>query len=462
MAKTKNKFYVHGLKIKDLRNIDIVEVDFKDKKFVEINGKNMAGKSTLIDALFLAILGTKHMGKGFPTWRLIEKGKDKALMKVTLKSGDRTVEIRRSITKKVQDDGSIKSGGSLKIDDSEGKSLKQEHLDSLISEFTVDPVSFSREPAKKQIEIVKQLGGINTTKIEEERDQSFTDRTIVNREVKALKAKTAQVPEDVEAVDVSELTQELTDIEEHNKTQVEREDACEKVGTDIAEKDRVVILAKTEISRLNKLITVENNKIKDAEKSGALLRKTLEGMEESEDIKSTDAVKLKMSTAQETNTKALKFSQWEIDCKELKKKQAAADKLTKKIEGFAEEKKQMILNSDLPFKNIDFDEHVGLLIGGVPFNQKSDAEKIRISTRIGMQMHPGLRILCIKDGSLLDEKSYATIKEMAEKHGYQVLVESVGERPGENCIVMRAGRVVSEFEVTTTAKQDAERMEDEL
>lgn len=462
MGKAKDKFRVYGLKIKDLRNIDIVDVVFKDKKFTEINGNNGAGKSTLIDALFLAILGNKYMGKGFPAWRLIEKGKDKALLKVTLKSGERAVEIRRSITKKENEDGTIKSGGSLRIDDTEGKSLKQEHLDSLINEFTVDPVSFSREPAKKQIEIVKRLGGIDTTKIEEEREQAFSDRTIVNRDLKAFKAKVAQVPEEVKSVDVSELTKELTDIEEFNEKQREL-----KKSIDDKEITITGILREQTVIQMN--IDTVKDQLKGYEKRLALYeqseieaRDQLKVLDKPKDEKSTEAVKLKMSTAQETNTKASVYTQWEKDTEDMKVKQKEADKLTEKIDGFIEEKKKMILNSDLPFKNVEFDESVGLVIGGVPFNQKSDAEKVRISTRIGMEMNPGLRILCIKDGSLLDEKSYSTIKEMAEKHGYQVLVESVGERPGQDCIVMRSGRIVSQFEVITTAKQEAERMEDEL
>ena len=462
MGKAKDKFRVHGLKIQDLRNIDIVEVEFKEKKFVEINGNNGAGKSTLIDALFLAILGNKYMGKGFPAWRMIEKGKDKALMKVTLKSGERTVEIRRSITKITSEDGTVKAGGSLRVNDTEGKTLKQEHLDSLINEFTVDPVSFSREPAKKQIEIVKRLGGIDTTKIEEEKDQAFSDRTIVNRDLKALKTKVAQVPEKVEPVDVSELTKELTDIENHNEEQRELSVAYEDIEQDIQKMVDCVSVGNIEIERLKKLISGEEAGIKLALKKEENFRKTMEEMDALQEIKSTEAVKLKMSTAQETNTKAATYTQWEKDDKDMQTKQEEADKLTKDIDGFVEEKKKMILNSDLPFKNVEFDDSVGLVIGGIPFKQKSDAEKIRISTRIGMEMNPGLRILCIKDGSLLDEKSYTTIKEMADKHGYQVLVESVGERTGEDCIVMRSGRVVSLYEKNTTAKQEAERMEDEL
>ncbi len=79
-----------------------------------------------------------------------------------------------------------------------------------------------------------------------------------------------------------------------------------------------------------------------------------------------------------------------------------------------------------------------------------------------MEMHPDLRILFIEEGSLLDEESYSVIREMAYKHDYQVLVESVGERPGGDQIVLRAGSVVSAFERTETVSQKVSRMDKEL
>ena len=103
-----------------------------------------------------------------------------------------------------------------------------------------------------------------------------------------------------------------------------------------------------------------------------------------------------------------------------------------------------------------------MIIGDVPFSEKSSGEQLRISTRIGMELNPELRVLFIEDGSLLDEESYATIRELADRHGYQILVENVGESPGDDQIVMRAGAVISKFEHQDTTREKAERMRTEL
>ena len=114
MGKTTGKgLRVLGLKIQNLRNIEIVEVDLRNRTFVEIRGRNGSAKTTLIDGIFGAVVGIKHFGKS--AWRVIKQGKDKALMKVVIGNEERQVEIRRSITKKTDDKGIITTGGSLLI-----------------------------------------------------------------------------------------------------------------------------------------------------------------------------------------------------------------------------------------------------------------------------------------------------------------------------------------------------------
>jgi hypothetical protein len=79
-----------------------------------------------------------------------------------------------------------------------------------------------------------------------------------------------------------------------------------------------------------------------------------------------------------------------------------------------------------------------------------------------MEMKQDLRVISIRDGSLLDAESYEVVKELAEDYGYQVLLEKVGEMPGENAIVLRSGKVVSEYEEYQSPKSKAKNMKDKL
>ena len=63
---------------------------------------------------------------------------------------------------------------------------------------------------------------------------------------------------------------------------------------------------------------------------------------------------------------------------------------------------------------------------------------------VGLAVNPKLRVLLIRDGSLLDEDNFATIAAMAEEADAQVWIERVGE--GAECSVIISDGMVKEEE----------------
>ena len=80
------------------------------------------------------------------------------------------------------------------------------------------------------------------------------------------------------------------------------------------------------------------------------------------------------------------------------------------------------------------------MLGEHPFEQASDAERLRASCAIAMRGDAKLRVLRVRDGSLLDPDSLALLREMAEAADYQVWVEQV-DVSGKIGIVIEDGRV---------------------
>ena len=449
MSKKKQSMKVLGIKIKDLRNIELVEVDMKDHLFIEVNGENGSAKSTLLDALFIAMSGTRYFGRGYPVWRVIRKGQEKALVKATIGNKERQIEIRRSITKRELEDGTVKGGGSLSVTDTDGQKFTQSDLDEMLSEFTVDPLSFSKKSPSKQVEIIKELGGIKTEDLEDMKKQAYEERTEINRAIKWLESKMSEeVPEEAtEEIDISALQQERVDISDRNSEvkikKYHKEQLAEKVQD-----------MKNHIHVLEKKLEEAKGRLKEYQAEA----KEVETLE----YESTDAVDQKIADAEEFNGKVRRYKEYLEIKKELDTYSEQSINRTEKIKWCDQEKIRRVQDSNLPFKNISFDEEVGVLIDDVPFSQKSQAEQIRISTRIGMEMKQDLRVISIRDGSLLDAESYEVVKELAEDYGYQVLLEKVGEMPGENAIVLRSGKVVSEYEEYQSPKSKAKNMKDKL
>jgi hypothetical protein len=79
-----------------------------------------------------------------------------------------------------------------------------------------------------------------------------------------------------------------------------------------------------------------------------------------------------------------------------------------------------------------------VLFDGLPLSQAGEAEQLRISVAIAMTANPKLRILRIKDGSLLDDKGMELLRTMATDSDYQIWIERV-DTTGKVGIVMEDG-----------------------
>lgn len=79
---------------------------------------------------------------------------------------------------------------------------------------------------------------------------------------------------------------------------------------------------------------------------------------------------------------------------------------------------------------------------GVPFVQASAAERLKVSVAMAMALNPELRVICIRDASLLDDDSKRALMALAEEHDYQIWYEVVGDG-GEVGVVIEDGEVQS-------------------
>lgn len=424
------------LKVKDLRNVQLIDIDLKGKQIVEARGVNGAGKSTVIDSIFTAISGTKYMtgkyGRSYPLWEVIKQGEDRAIIKVVLADGSKEVEIKRSLTKK--EGGGLNT--SLVIKSTDGQKLDQRFLDSLINEFTVDPLEFARKPVKEQVEIIKDIAGISTDKLEEQQKEYAEERLYVKRQLADIEGVAKKHVEPVEFVDVQELAGKLMAIRDKNREVL---NARERIKDFAADQKRI------------------EEKIKDLQRQLEQIKEAKEKVEEKfagKEIEDTEAIELQLQTAKETNKKAAEYEQVKKAVETADGLKSQIKEFTDKIEAIRREKQEKIANSELPFKRLDIQKDVGIVIDGVPFTQMSTAEQIKISARIGVDMKNGLKLLCIKDGSLLDTESMATIKELAKKYDYQIIIERVGEEAGEDTIILREGRLISAFAGKAEKKGD--------
>jgi len=412
--------------IKKLRVVEITPAG----NVIEVTGPNGAGKSSVLDAIYYALGGSREI----PT-QPIRKGALKA--HVTLDLGEITV------TRKFTQGG----GGSLTVEAKDGSRFAspQKMLDELLGKLTFDPLAFTRMDAKTQLE---QLRGmvqldIDIDQLDRENAADFEKRTEIARSIKSVQAQADAITFDDDTpddpIDESSLLAEMENAAKRNGEieleRTRRTNQVQQISDRIRDAERIRIEAQ-DLKR--RIASIEERAAQmDAETEN--IRNALNGLPALPDPVDVAEIRELITAARYMNE--------HIERKRVKAKlradvagaRADHDKLSRAMDRRHEQKQEAIQNAKMPIAGLSFGEGE-VLYRGLPFNQASGAEQLRISTAVAMAANPKLRVLRIQDGSLLDEKSMGLLGELAIANDYQVWIERV-DSSGKVGVVMEDGEV---------------------
>lgn len=380
---------------------------------VVIGGRNGQGKSSTLDAIWAALGGAKGAPKD-----PVRRGEE--LSKICVDLGDLVV------TRVFRPGG----GTKLEVATREGAVMKspQAVLDRLVGELSFDPLAFARMPAKEQAEVLRRLAGIDLADLDKRIHEAFTERTVANRQAKQAEASHAALgarPEPVERVDVSELTRELAEVGEHN-------DRWREAGRKHNDARAALHAARREVAELEL-------RLAEAQEQKLAAEAALAATPEPGHRRDPEPIMAKMAAADATNRQAEALDRWVASEAGVSKHRAAAESLDEKVAALRAERDEAIRSATYPIDGLLVTDD-GVTYQGVPLSQASQAEQIRISSAIGMALNPSLKVLLIRDGSLLDEDSLAALLKQADAAGCQLWVERVGR--GGVGVVIEDGEVV--------------------
>lgn len=383
-----------ALRAENFKRLKAVEIQ-ADGKSVIIGGRNAQGKSSVLDAIQAAIAGKRGVKD---ISRPIHEGQSKA--SITLELDDLVVE--RSWTA---------SGTKLKVSPRGANATlnsPQAVLDKLMGALSFDPLEFAEAEPKKQVEtLIDLIGRDEFDRIALQRKEVYEQRTDANRDAKRQRAQLDGLGdvEPVEKVDVAETMALLEQVEEKVKL-------------------------RKEWQRLQTLIEeMQAQQAGIIDSAGALPDGDPQALRES------------IADAAKTNELAAKYQQSRTLAREAEQAEQAAAECTDRINQLDQERVNLIASAELPVDGLSFDDD-GVSFNGIPFAQASAAERLKVSTAMAMALNPELKVICIRDGSLLDEESRAAVHQMSAERGYQLWMEVVGE-PGEVGIVIEDGEVQS-------------------
>ena len=401
--------------IKKLRLVDIKP----EGNMVLITGANGQGKSSVLDAFEMALAGAKSIPS-----QPIRQGEKKA--RVVLDMGEFTVT--RTFT--------AAGGGTLTIQPADPAHAPfrspQEMLDKMLGELTFDPLAFSRMKPKDQLETLRGLVtlGIDIDDLDKATEGAYADRTVLNREIKALRAKLPEVPEGApeEEVGVGAIVYALA---HGNKTNQERERLLNSIQTN----QRMQAGAREEILRLQAAIK------KQEEKIAAYDKQTLDETAQLPDAVDVAKLQQALTASDEQNKLARIVKEHKRIAAEIADKEYRVSNRDAAIQTNAELRLKTLAEAKFPVDGLAFGNGE-ILYNDVPFAQLATGEQIKISLAIAMEANPNIRIVRIKEGSLLDEGNLALIEMLAMEKDFQVWIEKV-DTTGKMGIVIEDGAVAS-------------------
>jgi DNA repair exonuclease SbcCD ATPase subunit len=424
----------------NVKRLQAVEITPKGNVIV-IGGKNGAGKSSVLDSIQYALGGDTD--DRMP----VRRGEEKA--KVVLDLGD--IIVKRTFT--------AAGGTSLVVTNADGvrQASPQGILDKLTGKLTFDPLDFSRQKPEKQAETLRALVGLDFAEHDARASTLYNERTAVNREAKQLQARLAAMPRhedapaaEVSAADILAEQQKAAAVNAANATARNR--AVSLRGQANVEASAVT-RASNEATGIENSIAKLQKQLVAALASAELQKKTSDAAHnaatdaeiECEKLKDVDLTpfKSRIFDVETGNRKVRQNSERAEVVKLFKAKSDAADELTRKLEAMDADKRRKSTTAKYPIDGLMFDTAGGVTLNGIPFDQCSSAEQLRVSVAIGLALNPKLKVLLIRDGSLLDDESMKLLLDMAASADAQVWMERVGT-DATTSVVIEDGAVAAQ------------------
>lgn len=403
------------LTAENIKRLKAVEIT-PDGTLQVIGGRNGQGKTSVLDAIWLA-LGGGAAAKS--TVKPIRDGEDHASVRLDL--GDLIVHRTWA---------GDKTALTVTAADGAKYNSPQSVLDALIGRLSFDPIEFTQFTPAKQREALLTLVDLpfDPGALDAERTAAYDARTEIGRTVRALEGQLAglpSVPADTPETEVSSavLFAEQQAAQEahraHLSTVLAAEDATDwrrQAENALAEAQRVLSVQKA------------------AEADALAAVHALPELPDLAEIASRVGRIDQVNAAVRAKTERARV------LAELDVERMTYDAGTSELARIDQVKADGLAAAQFPIDGLGFDDD-GVTYQGLPFSQASSAEQIRVSLAIAIALNPKLRVIRILDGSLLDADNMALIEAMASASDYQVWMERVGDSD-ENAVIIEDGQAV--------------------
>lgn len=442
-------FTVLGLYGENVKRLKVVQIVPPRVGTVKIAGRNNAGKSSVLDLILFA-LGGGRVQPSLPVRQGTTRAKDVVDLQDT--TGRPALRVTRVWTS---------SNSYLTVErfqDGRTAQIKspQDFLDSLVGAgLGFDPLAFTR---LKQAQQVDQLLDVlqlteDPREIDAQKSEAAAARTEVNRDARALRARleacpvpSAEIP-DAE-VSISALLSERTELEIQQQAKYDAEQAANRASQALQDAEAVVRRLAEQVDELTAKLDYARGRLSVATGAAQSAKTQFEtaasvaAQMPDPDFADVDG---RLQTVESTNRAVRAKLEFQQLIQEFDAKIQAADTLTAHIRQLDERKRALLLGAKFPVPGLGFEIVSGEYsptLNGVPLAQSSQSEQIRVGIALAMALTPQVRVVLIRDASVLDQGSMAEVERLAARQDFQVWCEVVNPGGDDDAFVIEEGRVV--------------------
>jgi len=418
---------LQGENVKRVKAVRIVPTS--PTGLVKVSGKNGQGKSSTLDLIMFALAGARQH-PAMPLRKGTKAGKD--VLELQDLKGQPVYRITRTWTDK-DSYLTVERIGVGKV------ARPRELMDAMIGAgLGFDPGEFIRLKPAKQVDTLLGLVSMaeDPRTLDAQRRAAYDERTAVHREVKQLEGQLAALLEpegDIPTVEVSIAT-----LTEEYQRRVAEQSANEGQRRALTAAIDAHAVTHAEVVRLEEaLVTARANLL-------ALTGVVVVGRARVEALTDPDveAAAATMRDAEGVNVAIRARHQRARVVEELDSRKGLAAGLTATIDELDTRKARLLAEAPFPIPGLGFEAIAGeyaVTMHGVPLADAAESERMVVGMAIAMACNPQVRVILIREASLLDADTLAAIERLAGERGYQIWCEIVGDGDADSFVISDGG-----------------------
>lgn len=474
---------ISKLKIENLYGIEQLELDGKS---VELTGSNGVGKSSVLDAIRLAL--TNNSKRKY----IVKNGEKEGVVFVKLDNGitiDRKKRIDKSDYKSVKDNNGNEINSPetflkdiftpLQLEPVEFLSMSEQEQNRILLnliEFNKDKKEFIQE---KFGEIPSWVNYDNSileilSQIQSKEGMYYQNREEINRNARnglaIIKDIAKDIPENYDynkwkdytlSEKYGELNREQSFNEKIDKSIAYKEDYANKIKQiETVEKNTLLQIEADKVQEKNKITT----EILELKNRIELLQKELENIDikyekvisetKSETIaekakldenikianewsnkekKNTDILENELKIAEEMKGHLNEYDRMKDMQNKVDALQKESQNLTDKIELARQLPGEILKEAKLPVKNLSVEDGIPL-VNGLPIGNLSEGEKLQLCVDVTLSNNNNLKLILIDGTEKLSEENRKKLYEICKEKGLTVIATRTTDNPELNII----------------------------